>query len=274
MKQKNFIISILALLLINVYSIQAFAQDCKPESGFVQVTTNALGYNFVAKKIAQKIICRALNKNIKGKFKVTIDSFSGVDLKKGKFKGLSIKGENLNLDDEIFITSLKMNTLSDFNYVQYKKKPIVFVTDIPMEYKITISEDDFNKILASNKILKSFTEDIPLVRVDKLKASFEPNKINFCSKVRFPFCKPIKISVSSGLKVQDGKIIFNNIDTSTIKSELADKVLDYMNSHNLLSSINLYIFDNTTTLLEIKNINIDNDKIYIDGIVTLNKVQK
>ncbi len=262
------------LLLVNFIYIPAFAQEYETASKFVRVTTNAVGYNFVAKKLAQKIVCRALNKNAKGDYKVSIDSFSGVDLKRGKFRGATITGENISIEDEIFISTLKMRTLSKFNYIKYDKKPIVFMTDVPMEYEMTITEEDFNKILASNRVLKAFTQDVPLVRVDRVKATLDDDKITFNSKVRLPFCKPIKISVSSGVKVVDGKIVFDNIDTSSLKSELADSVLGYMNTHNLLTKINLYLFDNATTLLEIKNIKIADNKIYIDGNITLNKVQK
>lgn len=269
---KNLLVFL--LLLVNFVYMPVFSQELETASKFVRVSTNAVGYNFVAKKIAQKVVCRALNKNAKGDYKVSIDSFSGVDLKKGKFRGATIKGENISVEDELFISMLKMKTLSDFNYIKYNKKPIVFVTDIPMSYEMTITEDDFNKTLASNRVLKAFTQDVPLVRVDKVKAAFEEDKIRFSSKVRLPFCKPITISVSSGVKVVDGKIVFDNIDTSSIKSDLADSVLNYMNSHNILTKINLYLFDNATTLLEIKNIKICKDRIYIDGNVTLNKVQK
>lgn len=278
MEKKFILVSILALLLMNFISLPSFSEENSAEfetaSKFVRVTTNAVGYNFVAKKIAQKVVCRALNKNAKGDYKVSIDSFSGVDLKKGKFRGATINGKNISIEDEFFISTLKMQTLSDFNYIKYNKKPIVFVTDVPMSYQMTITEDDFNKTLASNRVLKAFTHDVPLVRVDNVKASFENGRIKFSSKVRLPFCKPIKICVSSGVKVVDGKIIFNDIDTSSIKSDLAESVMNYMNNHNILTKMNLYLFDNTTTYLEIKNIKIDNDKIYIDGNVILNKVQK
>ena len=274
MKNNRVLGLIFTLFFMNIISLPTFSEEYNTASKFVRVTTNAVGYNFVAKKIAQKVVCRTLNKNAKGDYKVSIDSFSGVDLKKGKFRGATIKGENISIEDELFISTLKMKTLSDFNYIKYNKKPIVFMTDIPMSYEMTITEDDFNKILASNRVLKAFTQDVPLVRVDRVKATFEDGRIRFSSKVRLPFCKPMKLSVSSGVKVVDGQIVFDDIDTSSIKSDLADSVLNYMNSHNILTKINLYVFDNATTLLEVKNIKIDKDKIYIDGNVTLNKVQK
>ena len=262
------------LLLVNFISIPVFSAECDTASKFVRVTTNAVGYNFIAKKIAQSAVKRVLNKNAKGEYKVSIDSFSGVDLKKGKFRGAKIYGENISVDDELFISTLKMQTLSDFNYIKYNKKPIVFVTDIPMSYEMTITEDDLNKTLASNKMLKLFTEGVPLVSVDKVKTRLVKDKITFYSKIRLPFCKPMKLTVSSGVQVVDGKVVFDNIDTSGVTSALADKVLEYMNSHNLLTSINLYVFDNATTQLEIHNIKIDDGRLYINGKVTLNKVQK
>lgn len=273
MKLKNILAVVLIIFLAN-FSMLSFSAERELASSFARITTNALGYNFIVRKTAEKLICKALRKSVKGDYKISIDSFSGIDLKRGKFRGAIIKGNNLSIDDELFISSLMMKTLSDYNYIKYDKKKLKFMTEVPMSYSVVITESDFNKSLASNKILRAFTVDLPLVKVDSLKSVLADDKISFISKVRFPFCKPIKMTVSTGLKIEDGKIVFDNIDTSSMKSELAGSVIEYMNSHNLLTEMNLYIFDDTTTFLEVKNIKIVNGKMYIDGIVTLNKVQE
>ena len=50
------------LLLVNFISIPVFSAEYDTASKFVRVTTNAVGYNFIAKKIAQSAVKRVLNK--------------------------------------------------------------------------------------------------------------------------------------------------------------------------------------------------------------------
>ena len=158
MNKKNLLsIIILSTLFLNI--TPSFAQDntneYKTASTLVRVTTNMFGYNFITRHIAQNVIKKALNKNVKGDYTVKIDSFSGVDLKKGKFRGLIIDGKDLCLEDSIYFSKLHLETTSNFNYVDYSKKPIVFKTDVPMDYVVEITEDDLNKTVEKDNFFNS-----------------------------------------------------------------------------------------------------------------------
>ena len=271
MKMKRIFL-LLFILFACIPAISAESPvEYKTASGFVRVTTNMLGYNLITKNIAQSVIKKSLNKSLKGNYKVKIDSFSGVDLKKGKFRGLTIEGTDLCLDDEVYFSKLSLKTTSKFNYIDYKKKPVKVMTDIPMDYVIEISEDDLNKTVSGKNDLDSLSALVPLVKFEKVKFRIYNNKLHINTGVRFPFCKPVKCSISSGLSVQDGKIVFSDIDTGSMKNEIAEKLINIMNNYNLLENINIHLFDDNDTKMAVKNVKIIDKKIYIDGNVIIKK---
>jgi hypothetical protein len=238
---------------------------------FVRVTTNILGYNFIAKHVAQGVVKKTLNKNIKGDYNVKFSSFSGVDLKKGKFKGFTIEGKNLCLDDEVYFSRMYLKTTSDFNYVQYNKKPPVFKTDVPMDYEVEITEDDLNKTVSSANSLNAIAEMIPLVSFEKIRFSIYDGRLHIKTGVKIPFCKTIRCSLSTGLEVNDGKIVFSDIEAGSLKNDLADKIVNLMNNYNLLDNITVRLFEGAKTNMTVKNIKIVDSTIYINGNVTIKK---
>ncbi|MCR5265826.1 MAG: LmeA family phospholipid-binding protein [Cyanobacteria bacterium RUI128] len=271
------IVLLMAVCLFTSMSVlpvcSAEANNCKTASKFVRVTTNMLGYNFIAKKIAQSALKKTLKKSAKGEYDVKIDSFSGVDLKKGKFKGLTIEGKNISVDDELFVSKLYMKTTSDFNYVDYRKDPIVFKTDVPMEYKVELSEADLNKSVTVGKTTEIISSILPLVTIDTPKLKLYNDKIKVSSALRVPFAKPAKFSMTADLKVENGKVMFSDIHTSGLKNEFADRILTFINQQNLLDNLNLDIFDNTDTNVTVNNVYIKDKTIFINGKLVIKKTK-
>ena len=272
---KNFILKLLIFGLLLGTSIPCFANektDLKPACGFVRVTTNMLGYNFIARHIAQKVIKDSLNKSVAGEYKVKVDSFSGVDLKKGKFKGLTIEGKNLCIDNEVYFSRLYMNTTSDFNYVDYRKDPIEFKTDLPMDYVVEITEDDINNSVTgkrtySNELFSMY----PLLKIEQLKFKITDDKIRVSTGIKFPFCKPIKISMSTKLKVEDGKIVFTDVSSNQEQKEITEKLITLLNNYSFIENIKLNLFDGTNTTMAVKNVKVMDKKIYINGKIIIKK---
>ena len=249
-----------------------FAKDeLKPASTFVRVTTNMLGYNLIAKKVAQGVLKKTLKKSAKGEYKVKFDSFSGVDLKKGKFRGLTIDGENLSVDDEMFVSKLHMETTSDFNYVDYRKDPMVFKTDLPFKYNVEITEADLNKSLKSGNFIDFISSVIPLVKIEKPTLKLDNKKIRISSSVKFPLAKPVKFAMSAGLRVVDGKIVMSDVQTSDSGSDFAQKLVALMNKQEFLENINLNLFDGANTVVKVENVDIKNKKVYVNGQFVIEK---
>ena len=268
---KKFLIICLAAT-VGISSV--FAEDVqqyKTACPFVRVTTNLLGYNFIVKKIAQGVLRKALNKNVKGEYKVKFDSFSGVDLKKGKFRGLTIDGEDMVVDDELYVSKLHMETTSDFNYVEYKKKPMVFKTDLPMDYSVEITESDLNKTMAIGKTFETISSILPLVTLETPKIKLEKEKVRLNSSLKLPFNKSVKFSMSASLKVENGKIVMNNVESSSSNKDVAQKLVNLINKQSLLENINLNLFDDTETNVSVNSVKVDNKKIYVTGNVLIKK---
>lgn len=274
MNKKNLLsIIILSMLFLNI--TPSFAQDntneYKTASTLVRVTTNMFGYNFITRHIAQNVIKKTLNKNVKGDYTVKIDSFSGVDLKKGKFRGLIIDGKDLCLEDSIYFSKLHLETTSNFNYVDYSKKPIVFKTDVPMDYVVEITEDDLNKTVEKDNFFNSFSAMIPLVSIDKFKFQLTDNKVRLNTAIRFPFSKSIKFSISGSPKIENGKIILTDIQTSGTRHDFSERIANVMNNYNLLENIKLNLFNGTDSTMTVKNVKVQDKKICIDGNLVIKK---
>ena len=93
------------------------------------------------------------------------------------------------------------------------------------------------------------------------------------SAIRVPFAKPIKFSMTAGLKVEKGKVVFSNIHTSGLKGDFADKIITIINQQDLLNNLNFNIFDNTDTKIAVENISIKDKTIFIDGKVIIKQTK-
>ena len=268
--------TLLILCAIPFIGLSAFsaetAQNYKTAPAFVRVTTNMLGYNLLTKKIASSVLKKSLKKSISGDYKVKFDSFSGVDLKKGKFKGLTIEGKDLSVENELYISKLNLKTTSDFNYVDYKKKPMVFKTDLPLAYSVEMTESDLNKTLTMGPMFDTICTMIPLIKIEKPKLKLVGEKVKMTSSVKVPFAKPIKFSMTSGLKVESGKIILSDVKSSGSK-ELSERLVDLINKQNVLENIDINVLDDTDCKTSIDNIKIKDDKVFIDGKIIFNKTK-
>ena len=263
---------ILSILIVVMYFVpNAYcSNENKTACGFVRVTTNMFGYNFLAKKIAQAVLRKSLNDAAKGDYKVKFDSFSGVDLKKGKFKGLTIDGKNLLVDKKLSVSNLSLKTTSDFNYVDYRKNPIEFKTDLPMDFNIILTESDLNHNFNELYGINVLCSMIPLIKVEKPVIKIVDEKIKLSSSLKMPLAKKIKFSLSTGLKVDNGKIALSNVETSGSK-DFAENLIALINEQSLLDDINLPIFDNTDTKVSIKTVAIKDNMINISGKLLIKK---
>lgn len=261
---------LLVLGLVFLFGLSSYSAEKELAPGFVRVTTNMMGYNFIAKKVAQSVLKKTLKKSVKGDYKVKFDSYSGVDLKKGKFKGLYIDGENLCVDDNLHVSKVSLKTTSDYNYVDYKKSPMEFKTDVPMEYSIEMTEADLNKTLSMGDTLTAIASVIPLVKVEKPKVQLQGEKIRLLSSLKLPFAKPIKFSMSAKLKVDNGKIVLDDVK-STGSNDFAEKLVEFINEKDVLNDINVDMFDDAETKASVKSVVIRDKKLYIDGNVTIKK---
>ena len=221
---------------------QCYCSDSKELTcGFTRVVTNCLGMKFLAEKTAEKIIAHSLRKNFNGSFDVDIESFSAPDLKKGRIKSATIHGKNLAARG-VYISEVKVNTLCDYNYVEYNKDPIIFHTNIPLKFETTITEEDLNNTVVDMKLIDDFSHmngyGISLFKVEDVKIKLKNNKIYLIVCVKAPILmgdRLIKISFTGKLNIVDGKIVFENITSENLRNVSLDNFLAKLNEINMFT---------------------------------------
>ena len=241
--------------------------------------TNALGYNLITKSIAKTVINKLLHKNIDGDFNIEIESFSGIDLKKGKFKSIKIEGNNI-ASNGVHITYAKAYTMCDYNWVDYWNSPVVFHTDVPAYFNAEISEDDLNKSLQDVGTLKNLLNinlgGISILKLDNICFKLENDKIRVIFYLKVPFLfgvKPIKISFSGKLSVVDGKIVFDDVISESLKGINLSKIVDDINATNPFD-FNLRILKGQNTKLSVNSVSILDNKVYVNGIINVMRSSK
>lgn len=237
------------------------------------------GVNLSAEKVGQKIIKKAFTKTASNdNLKVKLDSYSAKDLKNGIFKSLSIKGENVNIND-IYLSYLELNTLCKFNYIKQVNNEIVFMEDFPMSFNIDLTATDINKTMQSknykriisdlNKLGNSFGGGL---QIASTKVAIRSSKFYYIIGISIPFIKSEqKIVINSDLVVKNGKIDFANTklvsDAFSLDLKKIDFILNYLNPLDF--SVN--ILDNKEAQVSVDSVSIQGNVIKTKGVVVIPK---
>lgn len=275
---------ILLLGLIMALNCSAFGAECKytcvepynMNNKFSSFISSITGLNFTRSKISEAVIEKSINKCVKGnKLNVALDSYSAKDLANGIFKSIRISGKNVSIDG-IYLSSLDVKSLCEFNYVEYDKNGnIVFKEDFPMSFNIEMSNDDINKTMQSERYKKVINDLNRLglggIKVSSTEASVRGNKFYYSFMLSIPFMKDRKVELTADLKVKDGQIDFENtrLVSNSFKLDLkkVDFLMKYLNPLNF--SVN--IFENNDAKIYIRNIAIKNNIINANGIIIIPK---
>lgn len=265
---------------------QSFANNCnfictKPYDlsiGVSRFMSSITGSNFLAEQVAKSILKNEINKNAEGKFTVKVDSYSLKDLKKGIFKSILINGKNISTND-IYISSLKVATLCDFNYILFEDgKDPIFKEDLPLSFEIEISEQDLNKTMQSTSYIRNISKlnavgaNYGLFRINSTEIKIRENKLYYVLNVMIPFVKNTQnIVIATDLTVVDGDIDFANskLMNSVFSLDLKkiDKIINYLNPLDF----SLNILENKDAVVTVKNVKIIEDRIVINGFFIIPK---
>ena len=277
------IIILLGLCLLTSTSVMA--SNCEyscvepydTNGKFTTFISNITGLNFAQTKISEAVLKKSILKTVKGdkNLKVDIESYSAKDLKNGIFKSLSVSGENVVIED-IYLSSLELKSICDFNYVQYDKKGnLKFKEDFPMSFNIQMSNDDLNKTMQSEKyknLINNFNKkSFAGIRVSSTEASIRGNKFYYTIGISIPFMKVQKLALSADLSVKDGQINFENtrLTSNSFNFDLkkVNSIMQYLNPLDF--SVN--ILDNKNARIFIRNVAIKNNVINAEGVVIIPK---
>lgn len=280
MKIKIFIISLISMFLsagmISAQETYCCSVPDKLSNPVARGFTNALGMNLCAKKTAKVIIKRVLKKNADGEYDVKIDSFSAMDLKRGKFKSIEINGKNI-ASHGVYISSISLKSICNYNYIEYNKNPVIFHTDLPLAFSAMISEEDLNKTLIDLGYIKKIMDldfgGISLFCINNIEFKLKNNKIYLIVQVRSPLLmgeRLIKFSFAGKLNVENGRIVLENLASENLRNINLGKFVEKLNSLNPFD-MPLQIFKGNDSTLSVNNVRVIDNKICIDGIIVIKR---
>jgi hypothetical protein len=210
--------------------------------------------------------------------KIKVDSYSPKDLKNGIFKSMEVTGNNVEIN-KIYLDSLSLKTLCDFNYIRQSGKEIVFVEAMPLSFNLTMSSENINKTVQNDRYKKIVKDLNKLVtsygfglEISSTKVSIKNNKFYYVMGFEIPFVsKEQRIVVQADLRVKDGKIDFNNTQLVSNKFNLNLKRLDFILNYLNPLEFSVNIFDNKDAKVNVKNVEIVDNVIHADGTIVVPK---
>ncbi len=274
------LIAILCIFLmsasIHAQSIENYCTDKKINKNFGGVISSFAGVNFLSKNIVENEIEKALLKELGAKFKIQIENFWGTTLLDG-FKNVKAQSKSLEVDGFHF-TNLKVENICKYNYIAYKDGEIKFPYDFLLKYETKITQDDLNKTLEGSKYKKAIEkmnndEAISsFVYIEKSNITIKENSIELAYKIRpknfFNF-KPLSLKLGADLRARNGKIELCDLKINSKKTSL-NMLLPIINRFNPLN-FGFELDKNSKGKLYVRNIDILNYEIIIDGYVLINK---
>lgn len=280
------IIFTLALLL--AASQMCMANECESSccaapydltSGFSRFVSTATGQNFIAEKVGESLVKKAIKKNIvSGKISANLDSFSTRDLKAGRFKSLEITGKDVDIEG-IYISYFNAKTLCNFNYIAPSGDNNYIVKEnIPIAFNAEITEEDLNKTMNSSDYkrliddINSIGGSLNVFQIVSTSVKLKNGKMYYIVRYAIPFVRKSKeVVISSDINVENGKIVLANTNfvrnNSLLDIDKFSSILNYINPLDFSAKI----LENKDANFSIKNVKITDQKINIDGIITVLK---
>lgn len=283
MKKILLLLSFMTFIAIPTFASCDYLDLCAPyaynlSSKRWQIISMRLGATLLSEKIAEARIREELKKTTKQKFNVFVKSYSFQDLLYGRFKSITISGKKLNIDG-VYLTSLEMRTLCDFNYVQFDNNPIIFKENMIIGFSTVISDEDLMNTMKSRGYLDKLNCvnvhgcGITFFKLSGAGVSIKNNKLYFKVRVTSQLLleKPLDIEMSTDLNAKNGRIVLTKIDLkNVVKGVDLSKVANQLNTINPLT-FSLEVLENKNTKMCINNVEIIGNKILINGNIFIPK---
>lgn len=282
MKKLILVFGLMIFYAVPSFAMCDYSQMCAPRaydlsSKGTQITSRITGTTFLAENLAQFLIKKELKKATKEKFKVKMKSYSAPDLVHGRFKSLEISGKHLDIDG-VYLTSLDIKTLCDFNYIELNKNSLKFRENMIMGYSTEISDNDLRKTVKSTGYLDKLNKTnlsafgITFLKLEGADVQIKNNKLWFTIKVTTPMTSnPISVVLRSNIKVEEGNIVLTKLDFVNPFT-----VIDLSKATYLLNAINpltfsMDILNNKKSKMSVQSVDIVGDKIIIKGNIFIPK---
>jgi hypothetical protein len=263
-------------IFIFIVSFLLFVMPC-----LAKVDTNSEAYlkskkhiaimNPAAESVVQKAIKKQLKKETGADFDVKFTAYTLSSLKKGIFKYLELSGNDI-LVDGVEVPYVKLKTLTDYNWIDYKKDPPIMKSDMTFAYTLHLSEKTINATLKDKqyrKIIDNVNEiAYPLFVINSVSSRVKNSRVYIIMDYHLPLVSANKTKqfvVSTSFKVKDGKIYAYDLGLDRAYGSLSlNKVANLINLLDPLS-FTLDLLDSKKCDGKIENIKIVDNIIQVDG---------
>ena len=232
----------------------------------------------LSKNLAEHSVKRALKKALKKEtgtnFDVNFEGYTLSSIKRGIFKSIEISGKDVKYNN-LVIPYVHLQSLDDYNYIDYTKNPVVFKCDMKYAYDIDLDDEtinialensDYKKVLAKVNRIAS-----PFFVVKGVKTKIKDDKMYIITDYNLPLAttKDRSFVAQSGFEVVNGKIKAKNVHIDTAYGNLGlNKVANLINYLNPLE-FTVDILENGNQKTIIENINIVDNKVKVSGKIFL-----
>ncbi len=282
---KNLFKILLAVIMI---SAQAYALDCESDmcpsvpqkiNGPVSsVLSKVTGMNWILSSVIESQVKKQMDKALLGDFKVDITPYGGKTLLDGKFKKMTGHSDHIYVEG-LYLSDVNAESVCEYNHFIYKDGQVYTNENFVLSYSVSVTSDDLQKTVATPqylKLLNSMNVSVGNISVFKIfdpKAEIKNNRMVFSLKVISPLTlgEPKRISTDMGLEVEDGKIMFTDVRTTpNLTSVNLNSILPVINKLNpFVYKAN--IMNNSKSIIKVQNVNINDNKIIIGGLVIVPK---
>ena len=257
-------------------SCDDFRCPANPYEGSLSIS-NLTGTNFLAERIGNAIIKRAIKKESKGKYKVNLQSYNTSALKKGIFKSLEVNGTD-TITDGVYISKIKLKTLCNYNYIEIdnRAKTATFQEPFGIAYALQFTQEDLNNTMNSQaykemiRKINSIGNTYKLFNIASTSAKIENNKLYYTFNATIPLLKMKQnITLETDIRARNGQIFLNEakLVTSSFKLDMSklERILNFLNPLEFAMGI----FDEQNAKTKIEEITITDNVINMAGIAAI-----
>ena len=195
-------------------------------------------------------------------------------------KPLANKGDRMNAKRlaKIMAASKQYGIMPDALVGEYLFDPIMNGEEVLFPAGTEITEEDLNKTMNSSDY-KRLIDDINSIggsfnifQIISTSVKLKNGKMYYIVKYAMPFVRKSKeVVISSDINVENGKIVLANTNfernNSLMDIDKFSSILNYINPLDFSAKI----LENKDANINIKNVKVTNQKINIDGIITVLK---
>lgn len=241
-----------------------------------QFFSDKTGVTFLAEQFVDNSIKNELKKYTNQDFNVDLKAFNLSDLINGNFKSLTVTGNNIEIQG-VHISSLKVQTLCDFNSIDIKQNTIKLKENMVLGVWLEISEEDLRNTFSYNNYADEFNKtDLSSLglyscRIYPETIGISDGKLYFTiNAVSAGKHSPFDIAICGDIIVKDGNVIKSQINLINIFTGFdLTKFSNWLNPVQYMNfPVNILGYK---AQVKIQNINLIENKAFINGIIFIPK---